>query len=113
MRTLNDYFMSIGSNDFGTPDSSDIVVCPDGGRVIGVAFNTTEAINNAATSDVLVNGAAASPAVDVDFAVTAIDTAGVARCDSSLYIADGDSIQLTANANSGTGICDMTLIIRR
>ena len=46
MRTLNDYFIPMGTLDLGgTLDESTIVTVPDSGRLIGVAFNTTEAID--------------------------------------------------------------------
>ena len=112
MSTLNDYFLPIGNVDLGgAADTSDIVTCPNGGRVIGVAFNTTEAIDVAGTCDVLVDGA--DSGVDLDFAVTAVDTGGVARADADLFIADNSAVQLLSNDEPATGIVDCTLIIRR
>lgn len=112
MRTLNDYFIPIGNVDLGgSGDTSSIVTCPDNGKVEGVSFNTTEAIDVAGTCDVWVNGA--DSGVDVDFAITAVDTGGIALPDASLYIADHDAVQLVSNDEPGTGIVDCTLIIRR
>jgi len=112
MRTLNDYFIPIGNVDLGgSGDTSDIVTCPDGGLVVGVSFNTTEAIDAAGSCDVKVNGSAST--ADVDFAITAVNTGGIALADSALYIADHDAVQLVSKDEPTTGIVDCTLIIRR
>lgn len=112
MRTLNDYFIPAGNLDLGgAADTTDIVVCPDGGRVIGFSVNTTEAIDVAGTADILVNGA--DSGVDIDFPITAVDTGFVAYPDAELFIADHDSVQLVSNDEPATGIVDCTLIIRR
>jgi hypothetical protein len=112
MRTLNDYFIPIGNLDLGSgAGSSTIVACPDGGQIVGVSYNTTEAIDAVVTADILVNGA--DSGVDADFAITAVDTGGLARPGASLYVADHDAVALTPNAGATTGIVDCTLIIRR
>jgi len=115
MRTLNDYFIPIGNIDLGAgTGTSTLVSCPDGGRIVGVSYNTTEAIDAAVTADLLVNGAeVVGGNVDIDFPITAVDTGGLARPDAAVYIADHDAVALTPNAGASTGICDCTLIIRR
>ena len=115
MRTLNDYFIPIGEIDLGSgAGSSTIVACPDGGKIVGVSYNTTEAIDAAVSADILVNGAeVVGGNVDMDFPITAINIGGIARPDAEVYIADHDAVALTPNAGATTGICDCTLIIRR
>lgn len=112
MRTLNDYFIPAGNLDLGgSSDTSSIVTCPDGGKVIGFSVNTTEAIDVAGTADILVNGA--DSGVDISFPVTAVDTGILALPTATLFIADHDAVQLQSNDEPSTGIVDCTLIIRR
>ena len=117
MRTLNDYFLPMGSVDIGAgsagPSSSPVIV-PDGGMIVGVSYNTTEAIDAAVGASIRVNGAHTSPdPSQVDFPITAVNTGGFAFPDMSIYVDDNDSVVIDPVAGATTGICDCTLIIRR
>jgi hypothetical protein len=111
MRTLNDYFITTGSIDLGAGGASATVACPEGGKVVGMSFNTSEAIDAAVTADVFVNGS--DSLVDITFPITAINTGGFARPTATLYIQDNDKVQLTGNAGATTGVVYLSLIIRR
>ena len=112
MRPLNDYFIPAGNVDLGgAADTSNIVSCPEGGRLIGVSYTTQEAIDVAGTCDVNVTGVDST--VDVSFPITAVDKGGFAYCDADLFLADFDSLEFASNDEPGTGIVDITAVIRR
>ena len=113
MRTLNDYFLPLGSIDLGDAGTSSAACCPDGGKIVGVSYSTNEAIDAAVTADVVVNGADSVPSTDISFPITADNAGGLALANASVYIADNDRVTLTGNAGASTGICTVTLIIRR
>ena len=114
MRTLNDYFIPMGQLDLGgAADTTNIITIPDGGEIVGVSYNTSEAIDVAGTADILIDGAEVSPAVDIDFPATVVDIGGLARPDAKIYVANHASVQLQSNDEPATGIFECTLIIRR
>ncbi len=111
MRTLNTYFMPMGNMDLPETSNSDIVCAPDGGRLIGVSYNCSQALDIAGTADVLIDGA--DSGVDIDFPATVVDTPAFAFCDANLFFGDHTSIQLQSNEEPATGIFDCTALIRR
>ena len=112
MRTLNEYFISMGTLDLGgTTDTTTAVCIPDGGNLVGIAYATSEAIDIAGSADVLVNGSASG--TDIDFPATVVDVGAVALPDVRLSLSQFDSIQLLSKDEPATGIFDCIAIIRR
>ncbi len=112
MRTLNDYFISLGNIDLGgSSDTSNIVCVPDGGELIGVSYNTSEAIDVLGTADLFIDGADQN--TGFVFPITAVDTGGLAQAETQVFVPDNTSIQLQSQDQPGTGIIDCTLIVRR
>ena len=76
MRSLNDYFIPMGNIDLGgSTDTTNIVCIPDGGLLVGISYNTSEAIDVLGTASMLVDGS--DNGSHFTFPVTAVDTGGV------------------------------------
>ncbi len=109
---LNRYSIPMGNVDLGgSTDVSDIVCCPFGGRLVGVAYMCTEAIDVLGTATLIINDN--DDGDHVTFPITADNVGGLALPSAAVYLQDNDSVKLLSVDEPGTGIIDCTLIIER
>lgn len=113
----SDYFMQAGTMTAiqTAGNLSPVVVCPDAGRVIGIAINVHTVIDALTTFDVLVNGAELATAVDATLPNGTADETGVIMdLDGVVEVDIGDALQLQSNGEQVAATsADVAWVIRR